>query len=651
MSRRGTWMTRLERSNPLAVVCRRNLSRARAEQILRQARTLSTESEESLRRRASELQWKLRSTDSPARFATPVFALTAALVRQTYGYEPYPVQIMGGLAMLRGDIAEMQTGEGKTLTALFPAVLRGMTGHGCHIITANDYLASRDAELAAPLLKRLGLSVGALTNSTERPDRAARYACDITYGTEKEFGFDYLKDQLIRKTFPASLPVGKPVPGAGPLWGLVQRDRYFALIDEADSLLIDQARTPLIIALPQPFTDEESTFFQWCYQLAHRLIVDADYQFDRQRRFARLTESGYRKVAFTARPESLKHLSLDRLTLQVERALTAKEGFVENRDYLVIDGKVEIVDEGTGRVLYGRKWRDGLQQAVELEAGVEFSETTGTAARVTLQSYLAGYPHLCGMTGTVAGVRGELHKEYGTPVTSIPTHRRSQRQQFPPRVFRTIEAKFAAIAEEVRECVQQGRAVLVGTTSVASSEMCAHALKSFGIEASVLHARHHEIEAGIVAQAGQSGRVTVATNMAGRGTDIKIAESVRSAGGLHVICTELNRAARIDRQLIGRTARQGDPGSYRIFVSLEDPLLEALGETNWSRLQKVARLRSGSADELPASWLVHFRRAQRLLERQDRGARRQLTKKERDRLKSLKNKGFDPSVDFLEEAA
>jgi Preprotein translocase subunit SecA (ATPase, RNA helicase) len=644
-------MTQIQRSFPLAVACRRQLTRAWAERILKQARKLSDESEDSLRRLACELRWKVRSTHRPLDLTTPVFALTAALVRQTCGYEPYPVQIMGGLAMLQGDIAEMQTGEGKTLTALFPAVLRGMTGHGCHIITANDYLAARDAELALPLLRRLGLTVGALTNNVERPERASRYACDITYGTEKEFGFDYLKDQLIRKSFPASIPIGKPISGAGPLWGLVQRERYFALIDEADSLLIDQARTPLIIALPQPFTDEESSFFHWCHRIAHRLIRDVDYQFDRQRRYARLTKQGYRKVAFAVRPESLKCYSLERLSLQVERSLTAKDGFMENRDYLIIDGKVEIVDEGTGRVLYGRKWRDGLQQAVELEAGVEFSEPTGTAARVTLQNYLAGYPYLCGMTGTVAGVRWELHREYGTPVISIPTHRRCQRKQFPSRVFQTLDAKFAAIAEEVQLCLQQGRAVLVGTTSVASSERCARALKSYGIESAVLHARHHDIEASIVAQAGQPGRVTVATNMAGRGTDIKIAESVRLAGGLHVICTELNRSARVDRQLIGRAARQGDPGSYRIFVSLEDPILEALGEAEWTRLQDLARRHCRSSSELPVSWLRHFRRAQRRLERQDRVARKQLVQKEKERLNAIKNKGFDPSVDFVEEAA
>ena len=417
-----------------------------------------------------------------------------------------------------------------------------------------------------------------------------------------------------------------------------------AVIDEADSILIDQASTPLIISCPQPPSTDDIELLQWCERISDGLTAAADFSLDPRLQSARLTQRGCRKLRLTVKPTPVGRLPVESLLTQVERALAARHFFRENREYLVIDERLEIIDQGTGRVLPGRKWRDGLQQAIELRAGLSPSDASGSAARITLQSYLRNYRVLCGMTGTAAEARAELKSTYGLRVMSIATHHPSRLLQLPPRIFASSQQKWSALITELERIARSGRAALVGTTSIVASEQCAAELRERGLDVQVLHAKHHREEAEIIRLAGQPGRITVATNMAGRGTDIQLHPDVRAAGGLHVILSEMNRSARIDRQLAGRAGRQGDPGSYQVFVSLDDELLTILGAPRVSRWKTRAQRRS--TKELHHSWIAVFTQAQRLFEHRGAQERNQLLIRELQQWETMRPLGLDPYIEL-----
>jgi len=541
----------------------------------------------------------------------------------------------------------MQTGEGKTLTATMPAFLRALPGHACHVITVNDYLAGRDCEIMGPVFKKLGLTVGKVMEEMEPDERRENYACDITYGTSKEMGFDFLRDRLRMGASPDDGPslrkfVRTLQGGEEP----VQRGHYFALIDEADSILIDEARTPLIIGLTQPNDPGTVNLFRWSNRATFQLEPQADYVYEPERRSAWLTDAGCRKVVLMSKPSLMNSMDTERIYTQVEKALTAKHAFMRDRDYVIVDDKVMIVDEGTGRIMDGRKWQDGLHQAIEAKELVPITAATGEAARITVQSFFRNYTNLCGMTGTAIPARRELYKTYKLKVTTIPTNRKCVRKGLPVRIFKSQEAKRKAIGDSVDTLVKAGRCVLVGTPSVEASEAVAEVLKTRGIEAQILNARYHEEEARIVEAAGQPGRVTIATNMAGRGTDILLEDHVRSSGGLHVIATELHSSKRIDRQLVGRSARQGDKGSYQFFLSLEDELLSCREPKEVQRRRKMAL--GNKAGELNRSWHRYFKKVQRFLEKNHRKQRKNLLKQERFRLEQYENMGLDPYLELTE---
>ena len=611
-----------------------------ADAILRKAERLQSVSEADFHRLAKELTWSARSGVPLKALLDDVFALGIEASRRTLGLVHYPVQVVGAISLFHGHVAEMQTGEGKTLTAVLPVMLRAMVGRGVHVVTVNDYLASRDSEEMGKVFAHVGLTTGCVVQQMSDAERTQHYACDITYGTASEMGFDFLRDRLKR---------GAEF-GLRPIFGenqseetAVQRGHYFALIDEVDSILIDEARTPLIIGVEQKNKESTVSLYRWCRDLSGRLNVNQDFIFDERQRSATLTDLGCRHVTLMAKPVLLDSIETEQIYRSVEKALTAQLAFERGRDYVISDGEVVIVDEGTGRKMEGRKWQDGLHQSVEAKERLEITAATGSAAKITIQSLYRHYNHLAGMTGTAVQVRSEYKRVYKLKVSAIPTHRPCLRKEWPTRLFVSLEAKYSAIAEAILKAISNNRAVLVGTPSVEASQLLSQRLATEGIEHSVLNALFHEQEAKIVKQAGQTGRVTIATNMAGRGTDILLQNEVRENGGLHVIATEMHSSKRIDRQLIGRTARQGDPGSYQFFLSLEDELLRALPPLKRAAL--VQKGRTESDGELAESWIRLFRRVQRLLEKTHAKTRKKLLKYERERTKQLRQAGLDP---FLE---
>ena len=443
-----------------------------------------------------------------------------------------------------------------------------------HVVTVNDYLARRDAEWMGPIYQMLGLTVGCIQTGQSDTVRRAAYACDITYGTSKELGFDFLRDELKRLQLGGD---GAPQDvSSRSTWAVaaqfegqmpVQRTHYFAIVDEADSILIDEARTPLIIGANNQPTQEEAAAYYGADQLAATLVRVKDYKYDPLERKAELTAAGRRKVQAVAANPAFVSLTVDGLYEYVERSLRAQIAYLKDRDYVAVDGEVVIVDEFTGRMMPGRQWQDGLHQAIQAKERLEITLETITAARVTVQDFFKRYNKLAGMTGTASSDAAELRRIYKVGVFKVPTNRPGRRVWFPDRIFSTSEERFQAVADQIVEWNKKGVPVLVGTRSIEKSERLSALLEAQGIEHQILNAKNHEIEAQIVAQAGQKGRVTVATNMAGRGTDIKLGEGVAELGGLHVIGTERHEARRIDRQLSGRCARQGDPGVTQFFIS------------------------------------------------------------------------------------
>lgn len=618
-----------------------------ASQIMKRCEALKKMTDDKLERYSLELRWRAKSGEPLKKILPEAYALVRESAWRVLKMEHFPVQLMGGIALFEGGIAEMQTGEGKTLTAVLPAYLRALMGKGCHVITVNDYLAKRDSEIMGPVFNKLGLSVGCITSDMEDEDRRIAYSLDVTYGTANEMGFDFLRDRIrIGASAPGQLEqaiTNHKNSGKEPL---VQRGNYFALIDEADSVLIDEARTPLIIGLIQPNDAASVNLFRWSNRATHQLESEVDYVYEPKKRSSYLTDSGCRKVLLMAKPSLLDSIDTERIYKQVEQSLVARFGFLRDRDYVVVDEEVVIVDESTGRMMEGRKWQDGLHQSIEAQEHVPITAATGQAARITVQSFFQNYVHLAGMTGTAALAEKEIRKTYKVSVTSIPTHRPCIRAGSQARIFKTMQDKRMAVVEEIERLRLKRCPILVGTPSVEASEALGDLLAMKAIPHQILNAKYHEQEAEIVRKAGEPARVTIATNMAGRGTDILLKDDVRANGGLHVIATEMHTSARIDRQLIGRSARQGDPGHYQFFLSLEDELLRCL---ELSQLEKLAK--SAKADkngELSAGWLSFFKSTQNFLEKLHRKQRRDMLKQEKNRIEMFHKMGLDPYLEWTE---
>lgn len=517
-------------------------------------------SDSSLANKTNEFKARLAKGETLDDILPEAFAVVREASRRVLGMRHFDVQLIGGIVLHRGNIAEMCTGEGKTLVATAPVYLNALEGKGVHVITVNDYLAKRDSEWMGQVYKFLGLSVGLIVHDLDFHQRKIAYNSDITYGTNNEFGFDYLRDNMVTS-----------------LDQMVQRPLHYCLIDEVDSILIDEARTPLIISGPgQKSTDN----YYVMAKLVPHLKKDEDYTIDEKQKTVAPTEAGVAKMEKMLHVENLydaENLELNHLFVQALRAQTMMQ---RDKDYVVKDGEVVIVDEFTGRLMYGRRYSDGLHQAIEAKEGLEVQRESQTLATITFQNYFRMYDKLAGMTGTAKTEEQEFIKIYGLPVIQIPTNKPIQRKDLPDVVFKTKRGKYRAVVKEVQRRHATGQPMLIGTTSIEQSEELSYMLDAAKIPHSVLNAKYHEKEAAIVALAGQKGAVTIATNMAGRGTDIQLGEGVAELGGLAIIGTERHESRRIDNQLRGRAGRQGDPGSSQFFLSLEDDLLRIFGGDN-----------------------------------------------------------------------
>lgn len=527
-----------------------------------------------LRARAEALRPAFLRPAVPEEALVDGLACTSLAARRVLGITPYPVQIAGALALSRGLLAEMATGEGKTFTVALSAALQGLTRLPCHVVTANDYLASRDAEDLAPFYAFFGLASAPVTGNMAAPDRARAYQADVVYTTPKELLADFLRDRLMLGS-PGEFTrrhLRRVAGSLAPSAGAVLRGLHFAVVDEADSVLIDEAVTPLIIS--RPVQDHRLVqAIRTGLQLAESLRPGVDYQVDfRFRDILIPAETVIRFDAHLARlPEGWR--SRARLEELLRTTLVAREHYIKGIHYLVADDKIHLVDESTGRIMAHRTWQQGLHQAVEAKEGLELSPPNATAASMSFQRFFRCFPRLSGLSGTVRESARELWQLYHLPVIPLPTHRPLQRREVPPLVFPTIAEKWQAVARAIQQMRESGRPVLAGTRSVEASCALAEVLASHHIPYLLLNAENDKEEAAIIARAGSAGAVTIATNMAGRGTDIKLGPGVAAAGGLHVIATERNSSGRIDRQLAGRAGRQGDPGSFRFILSLEDDLL------------------------------------------------------------------------------
>lgn len=557
--------------------------------------------ESGLAARIPDLRQRLRRSTYDPRATAETFALIRELSARLLGKRHYRVQVLGALALLRGQIAEMETGEGKTLTATLAVGAAALAGLPVHVVTVNDYLARRDAEEMGPLYQALGLSVGIIQNGMEPPAKRAAYAADITYCTNKELGFDYLRDRLQLKDWPsaARLALERSLAHGLRADGLLLRGLHFAIVDEADSILVDEARTPLIISA-QGRAELTAEMLAQVLAIARSLHAGRDFDVTPTERTVRLRRGAAARIEAHARSApALTGLAPVWVEL-VTQALSALHLYQKDQHYLVMDDKIQIVDEYTGRAMPDRSWEHGLHQLIEAKEGCEITAQRETLARITYQRFFRRYLHLAGMTGTGRELAGELWSVYRLEVARIPTHRPSRRRELPPRLFASQTRKWQAVVEAVREEIgQRGRPVLVGTRSVEASETLSGLLSDAGIAHQVLNARQDAEEARLVAQAGQAGVVTVATNMAGRGTDIKLGPGVVERGGLHVILTEFHDSARIDRQLYGRCGRQGDAGSYQALVAAGDELFRLYG-TSW--------LHRAFAREFAPPWLLRLLR-------------------------------------------
>ena len=560
---------------------------------------------------------KTRSQQTPASLDTTItaFALMTEAVRRTTGMEYYDVQLRGGLALVDGHIAQMQTGEGKTLTTGLPAFALSLAGNGVHVATTNSYLAARDCEELRPALELLGLTVGLLPEEHDPVVARLSYECDVTFGTGYDFGFDFLRDQISLRRQP-KLALGirhlSRLAGCEPRpLELLQRPHAFAIVDEADSVLIDEATMPLILSTPTPQTDAPK-LLHLAANTAKQLVRDEHFTLNEAQRTIEFTTEGWTTLHEPLQREKISGLQRP-WSNYVEQALRASTFLHRDVDYVVIDGEVQIVDQQTGRIHAERSWRDGLHQAVEINEGLPPSPEKSSEGRVSRQRYFQLYNKLCGMTGTAAGSGPELSSFYGLNVTEIPTHRPCRRETLPTRCFANDEARDDAVVEDAIRRQQIGQPVLVGTRTIKHSKRLAERLQSCGVKHTVLNGVQDQSEADIIRRAGLAGSITIATNMAGRGTDIKPDKAALEVGGLHVMAVEHNTSPRVDRQLAGRAARQGQPGSVQFFVSADDEIF-VQGE---SRLPQRIRETSSDGRESNHTFASEIAELQRQLENRD----------------------------------
>lgn len=623
------------------------MEQTRAVNELEPQRRQLTESQ--LRKEALSLIYRAKSGESLSDLLPETYSLIREAGRRALNMRHYDVQILGGIFLFNGCVAEMQTGEGKTLTATLPLLLHSLVGKGVHLATVNDYLAQRDAEWMKPLYEILGLKVGIVLTDHNQDERRKSYAADVTYGTAKEFGFDFLRDRLLMRAQGRAvddfLGMGSQERWASTGDQPVQRGMHFALVDEADSILIDEARTPLIIgSLGDESREIVIATFKWAAQHAPSFVLKEHFTIDEDSRKIELNSKGRQFVRALPRNEEIRLAALVDLYEYIERAIKVHRDFQLDRQYVVRDDEIVIVDEFTGRLAEGRKWRDGIHQAIESKEGVEVTVPTGQAARITIQDLFLRYKHLAGMTGTAATSAGELRKIYKTPVVQVPTNRPPRRKQLQDIVCSDMMSKFEKIVEEVKEVHKQGRPVLIGTRSIDKSTILADLLRKAGMAVQVLNAHEVEREAEIVSTAGRRAQITVATNMAGRGTDIKLEDEIRAIGGMMVICTELHDAARIDRQLIGRCGRQGDPGTYRQYLSMDDEILRNGFGTKAAEKYKAIGVSRGNLNGFAGL----FKKAQRKVEKKHFRDRMALLHHEKERTKIQREMGQDPYLDTAE---
>lgn len=546
-----------------------------SEQIDALASKTAALTDEQLRMKTVEFKERHHKGESLDDLLVEAFAVVREAAKRVLGLYPYPVQLMGGAALHEGNIAEMKTGEGKTLTATMPVYLNAISGKGVHVVTVNEYLASRDATEMGQLYEFLGLTVGLNSNGLSKEEKQAAYACDITYSTNNELGFDYLRDNMVLYKEQK-----------------VQRPLNFAIIDEVDSILIDEARTPLIIS---GSAQKSTALYIQANAFVRTLKKETDYTYDEKTKGVQLTEDGISKAEKAFGIENLfdiRHVSLNH---HINQALKAHASMHIDVDYVVQDGEIVIVDQFTGRLMKGRRYSDGLHQAIEAKEGLEIQNESMTLASITFQNYFRMYNKLAGMTGTAKTEEEEFRNIYNMNVIVIPTNRPITRDDRADLIYATMDGKFRAVVEDIAERHKKGQPVLVGTVAIETSELISKYLTKKGIHHNVLNAKNHGREAEIIASAGEKGSVTIATNMAGRGTDIKLGEGVKELGGLAVIGTERHESRRIDNQLRGRSGRQGDPGVTQFYLSMEDELMRRFGSDN----MKAMMTKLGMDDSQP----------------------------------------------------
>ncbi len=526
--------------------------------------------DEELKHKTVEFKERLAKGEPDSSILPEAFAVVREVAKRTLNMRHFDVQILGGIVLYNGAIAEMKTGEGKTLVATLPLYLNALHGKGGHLVTVNDYLAKRDSEWMGPIYKFLGLTVGLIQHDSDFAERQKAYAADVTYGTNNEFGFDYLRDHMV--VSPDQI---------------VQRELYYAIVDEVDSILIDEARTPLIISGP---SEESTEMYYQAAKVARRLEEGKDFEGDEKLKTVTLTPEGVHKIEKMLHIDNLYDERFVDVVKHINQALRARMYFKKDVDYIVKDGEVIIVDEFTGRLMFGRRYSDGLHQAIEAKEGLVVKSESQTLATITFQNYFRMYKKLAGMTGTAYTEKEEFKEIYNLDVYVIPTNRPVIRIDRPDVVYKTEDAKFKAIVEKIKELYKKGQPVLVGTRSIEKSERLSKMLKKERIPHNVLNAKYHEKEAMIIKDAGQYKAVTIATNMAGRGVDIKLGKGVKELGGLFILGTERHEARRIDNQLRGRSGRQGDPGESQFYLSLEDELLRIFGGDSIKRILSTLRI-------------------------------------------------------------
>ena len=553
-----------------------------ADQIESLAADFDRLSDEELKAKTVEFRNRLEKGETLEDILPEAFATVREAAKRVLGLYPFPVQLMGGIALHEGNIAEMKTGEGKTLTATMPVYLNALAGKGVHVVTVNEYLASRDADEMGELYRWLGMTVGLNLNSKSSEEKREAYLADITYTTNNELGFDYLRDNMVvYKT------------------DMVLRPLHFAVLDEVDSILIDEARTPLIISGQ---ANRSTSFYSRCDFFVKGLKEEEDYTIDVQSKSINFTEEGIDKAEQAFRVENLYDVNNQELVHHLDQSLRANYIMIRDHDYVIDEEQVKIVDQFTGRIMDGRRYSDGLHQAIEAKEGVEVQKETKTMATITFQNFFRMYNKLAGMTGTAKTEEEEFRDIYNMNVIAIPTNRPLIRDDRDDIIYPTLESKFQAVVEDIKERYETGQPVLVGTVAVETSEYISHLLTKNGIPHEVLNAKNHFREADIIINAGQPGSITIATNMAGRGTDIKLGPGVREAGGLAVIGTERHESRRIDNQLRGRAGRQGDPGVSQFYLSLEDDLMKRAGSD--AIQQALERLKIEGDDAIIQSRMI-----------------------------------------------